>query len=292
MPCRTKPETISTDKQRPYGCPRRCSLTPMTIPVMKQQSTHHNNYYRCTWHLVLNCTILYWSPLYTKENRVKSTNVCVYKHKPYVLGTTYVSVHKNNSNRGAADPYASRRQRKNSSVHDGECTYGLSDWFTIPQNQVKVESLTEHIVDKAKYAHPGLFEPRPSTASVWPTAGLLACDLCVFLNVADFGPNVARYTWSWLTPPQASIIPGTWYLVPGTWDETKHYFCRPWRIELVQNLAPQPFYFLTNTTYYFSIRPYSSRRTQPTTNTDACTGEPSTRDRGGVTTSRTDRARR
>ena len=217
MPCRTKPETISTDKQRPYGCPRRCSLTPMTIPVMKQQSTHHNNYYRCTWHLVLNCTILYWSPLYTKENRVKSTNVCVYKHKPYVLGTTYVSVHKNNSNRGAADPYASRRQRKNSSVHDGECTYGLSDWFTIPQNQVKVESLTEPIVDKAKYAHPGLFEPRPSTASVWPTAGLLACDLCVFLNVTDFGPNVARYTWSWLAPPQASIIPGTWYL---GWNKT------------------------------------------------------------------------
>jgi len=72
----------------------------------------------------------------------------------------YTSIQKN-FNRGRADAYGETTQ----------CTYGLSDWFEVGQNQLKARQSRKNQV------YLGLFVPKSVTMSAWPIAGLLVCVL-------------------------------------------------------------------------------------------------------------------
>ena len=95
-----------------------------------------------------------------------------YEYRVYTLT-------QKNFNGGRADACEEKKQ----------CTYGLSDWFKVGQNQLKARQ------SRKKQVCPGLFEPKLVMMSAWPIAGLLGCVLYFVLHVSDFGQTVVRYTF-------------------------------------------------------------------------------------------------
>ena len=80
-------------------------------------------------------------------------------HKYVLLRTRYdVRVQsfytfiQKNFNPGRADAYGEKKQ----------CTYGLSDWFKVGQNQLKARQI------RKKQVYLDLFEPKSVTMSAWP----------------------------------------------------------------------------------------------------------------------------